>query len=444
MLTPTIRRMTPYDVHRSTAMAMLASPPIPKGARYVDAVWPIPVATTVKAASAKDMARAFQSLLEFNPTTMDEVAGLCHIYRRIGSEVEVAFNWAMVIAEGVTPATHWALAFSDGMRAINSVLEFQLDPGDIVAASKPLYGCTDNYFSGLAKKRGYNVHILDLSNPEEAIRAMNPKTKVLYFETVTNPDLRVYDLETISRLAKEKKPNIVIIVDNTFQTPAGDNPLLHGADMVVHSCTKALGGFTQEMAGVAIVPKAQWPSLFLFRKDTGGVPAPEQVHTLLTRGLPTLYHRFSGMTGNAQTIAAALAGNPDISRVNYPGLASSSYFSIAQRLLTSWDNTFAPGFMVAFTPAGKTEAIRAARAERIINYVARYGGGVIKHAVSLGGISSLIEMPFLGTHATVAPAEKELWGIDGGMIRLSVGLAQAEDQLCLLEHAIKHASRRRS
>jgi len=437
------RKVRPGDVHRSTAMAMLASPPIPKGQRYVDAVWPISVATTVKAASARDMARAFQSLLEFNPTTMDEVAGLCHIYRRIGSEVEVAFNWAMVIAEGVSPETHWALTFSDGMRAINSVLEFQLDPGDIVATSKPLYGCTDNYFSGLATKRGYEVNIIDLSNPEEAIRQMDPKTKVLYFETVTNPDLRVYDLETISRLAKEINPNIVIVVDNTFQTPAGDNPLLHGADMVVHSCTKALGGFTQEMAGVAIVPKALWQQLFLFRKDTGGVPAPEQVHTLLTRGLPTLYHRVSGMTANAQEIAPFLADNSDIGKVSYPGLASSPYHLAARRLLTSWDGTFAPGFMMAFVPAGRTEKSREARAERIINFIAQYGGGVIKHAVSLGGVSSLIEMPYLGTHATVSAEEKERWGIDGGMLRFSVGLANAGDQMSLLNDAIRSANRRR-
>jgi len=426
-------------MHRATAMIMLSSPPIPRGSRFVDAIHPVPVATTVKAASTKAMEAAFRSLLEFNPRTMDEIMGITNIYRRLGSPVELFLNWASVIAEGVTSNTHWALAFSDGMRAINAVLEFQLVPGDEVIVSKPLYGCTDNYFAGLAPRRGYTVKAVDLTDPQMILSALSPKTRIIYFETVTNPNLRVYDLETISRLAKGEDPNIMLVTDNTFPSPAGCNPLLHGADMVVHSMTKALGGFSQEMGGVAIVPKDKWMELFLHRKDTGGVIAPEQAHAVLTRGLPSLYTRFMGMQANAKAVAEYLDRSPYIASVSYPGVDNSPYSENARRLLTDWDGQFAPGFMIAFVPAGRDSRNRVGNARRMIDYIARHGEGVIKHAVSLGGVSSLIEMPFLGTHATVSNDDKIRWGVDKAMIRFSVGLAHSGDQIALLEDAIKYA-----
>jgi len=280
---------------------------------------------------------------------------------------------------------------------------------------------------------------VDLTRPENILKVLNPKVKIIYFETVTNPNLRVYDLETISRLAKGKNSDVVIIVDNTFPSPAGCNPLRHGADIVVHSATKLLGGFSQEMAGFAVVPKTLWKELFLFRKDTGGVPAPEQVHQILTRGLPTLYDRFAHMQANAWKIAEFLNSSPHIQETIYPGLNNYPFQANAREMLRDWDNVFAPGFMIAFTPAGRTEAAREKKARAIVDFIARFGSGIITHAVSLGSNKSLIEMPFLGTHATISAEEKRRWGIDGGMIRLSVGLSYHADQIALLAEAIKHA-----
>lgn len=429
-----------YDrVHRNTAMQMLSGPTLPKGQTHIDAIHPVPVATTVKVADTSVMEEAFAALIEFDPATHEDLPAIEQIYRRIGSPVEVYLNWAMCLAEGVSPSTHWGLTFSDGMRAINSVLEFQLTPGDEIVVAKPLYGCTDNYFSGLApQKRGYVVREVDLTQPENILEALNPRTKIVYFETVTNPNLRVYDLQSISQLAKGENPNIMIIVDNTFPSPAGCNPLLAGADISVHSATKVLGGFTQEMAGIAVIPKELWKDLFLFRKDTGGVPAPAQVHNLLTRGLPSLYGRFGDMQTNAEEIAEYLENSPYIRGTLYPGLESSPYHQNALKLLKDWDGLFAPGFMVAFVPEGGKEAETVARARSILDYISVYGNNVITHAVSLGGNKSLIEMPFLGTHATVPHSEKIRWGIEGGMIRLSVGLAHFGDQIQLLDDAISY------
>ena len=436
---PRLKSRSVYDVHRATAMLMLTSPSIPKGANHCPAIWPIDVATTVKVASARVMAESFQSLMRFDPRTVDDISGLHKIYRRIGSEPETYLDWGMTIAEGVRSDTHWSISTSDGMRAINIALETLLSPGDGIVVSKPLYGCTDGYFSGPAQRRGYDVRIVDLTAPEAILEVLNPKTKVVYFETLTNPDLRTYDLETISRLAKGQNPNIVIVVDNTFQSPAGCNPLLHGADISVHSATKALGGFSQEMMGFIVAPKSLWAELFMHRKDSGGVPAPQQVHEILTRGLPTLYMRFAAAQNNATVMAQHLQDSSKMRRTVYPGLPGYQYSDNARRLFADWDGNFAPGFMLSFVPEGKTEQIRTARAKRIIDYIARFGGGIIKHAVSLGGISSLIEMPYLGTHATVPAEEKARWGIDSGMIRLSVGIAPVGDQISLLDDAIRVA-----
>lgn len=428
------------NLHRSTVMNMLAGPETPEGGHAVSAVWDVPVATTVKVSDTAAMEAAFRSLLDFDPSGNTEPSGISEIYRRIGSPVEVAFNWAMTLAEGVG-STHWALTFSDGMRAINALVEFSLFPGDELIVSKPLYGCTDNYFSGVAPQRGFKIHTVDFTNPGNILTALNPRVKLVYFESVTNPNLRVYDLQTISRLAKEQNPNILIVVDNTFPSPAGCNPLLHGADMVAHSLTKAVGGFSQEMAGAAILPRDLWMKLFLYRKNTGGVASPEQVHQLLTRGLPTLYDRFGKMQANAGSIASYLSESQYIGTTIYPGLGNYQYIENALKLLHNWDGKFAPGFMLAFIPKGETEEEREHYARAILDYIARNGGGIITHAVSLGGFKSLIEMPYLGTHATVPDEEKRLWGIEKGMVRFSVGIAKSDDQIALLDAAIGHAYR---
>lgn len=431
------REQVLYQVHRRTAMLMLSGPALPKGAAAIDAVHPIPVSTTVKLAGTHAMEGAFRSIVNFDPMKDDEIQGVTQLYRRLGSSVEESFHLAMTIAEGVQHDNYWGLAFSDGMRAITSLLEFQLQVGDEIITSKPLYGCTDNYFSVESPRRGQVVRVVDLSDPENLLEVLNPKTRIIYFETMTNPNLRVYDLETISRLARGANPNVVIIVDNTFPGPAGCNPLLHGANMVVHSATKILGGFCQEMAGVAIIPKNSWKELFLYRKNTGGVPAPEQIHALLTRGLPTLYDRQAQMQSNAAEIASYLEMSSHIQEVAYPGLESYLFRDNAVKLLRDWNGHFAPGFMIAFVPAGGTEEARESRARKIVDFLAEYGHGIITHAVSLGGVKSLVEMPFLGTHAAISTDEKKKWGIEAGLIRLSVGLAQVGDQLELLEAAIR-------
>src|SRR3989339_332313 len=424
------------EVHRSTAMLMLKSPHIPRGAQYADAVHPIHVATTVKVASTRVMERAFRSLVEFDPATVDDIAGVERIYRRIGNPSEVYANMAMTLAEGVGTDTHWAMAFSDGMRAINAALEFRLQPGDEIVVSKPLYGCTDNYFDHWAgQHRGYVVKYVDLTDPEAIRTVLSKKTKTIYFETEANPNLRVYDLEKIAAIVREVCPEAMIIVDNTFPGPAGCNPLLHGADIVVHSATKVISGSTQEMAGFGVLPKTLWVQLFLFRKDTGGVPAPEQIHHVLTRGLPTLYDRFGKMQHNARLLARFLHETGDFRHVFYPGEPDFRYYGVAQRHLTDWDNNFAPGYMVSFVPDGRTEAARYKRAVGMCNYFARYGEGVVNLQVSLGGIGDMLNLAFYGVHFTVSAEEKLQWGIERSLVRLSVGLAHSDDRLQLFDDA---------
>jgi cystathionine beta-lyase/cystathionine gamma-synthase len=226
---------------------------------------------------------------------------------------------------------------------------------------------------------------------------------------------------------------IRVIVDNTFATPYCQRPLEHGADIVVHSLTKDIGGFGTDMGGVVIAPHDLHNQLLLYRKDFGGVLSPKSAWTFLVYGLPTLATRLVNQQKSAMKIAQFLEQHPLVAHVSYPGLESFGQRGLAGRQMTDYQGKFAPGSIVYFTLRDHSGGDRVA--EAFIDYIAEYAY-TITLAVSLGQIKTLIENPYSMTHAALPAEEKLARGIESGGIRLSVGLEDWHDIIEDLRRAL--------
>lgn len=311
------------------------------------------------------------------------------------------------------------LALASGMGAITSVLWTFLTPGDEIVTDKTLYGCTFAYMrTGLARF-GIKIIYADMTDPQAVEAAMSDKTRIVYFETPANPNMRLVDISAISRIAKARGAKVV--VDNTYATPVLTRPIELGADIVVHSATKYMGGHGDLVGGVAVGSAEDMMQVRLVgMKDmTGAVMAPFNA-MLVLRGLKTLKLRVERHCENAMVVARMLEAHPAIGRVFYPGLASFPQHELALRQM--------PGFggMIAFELKGGQDAGRVMM-DRL---------AMVHRAVSLGDTETLIQHPASMTHSTYTPEERAAHGISEGLIRLSVGLEDVEDIIADLEQAI--------
>jgi methionine-gamma-lyase len=334
-----------------------------------------------------------------------------------------------------------AVAFTTGMAAITASILSQVKSGDSIIAHPTLYGCTFSLFSIWLPKFDIKVKWVDLKNEKALARELDETVKIVYTETPTNPILEIIDMDKVRKtIAKSRLKNPpLFIVDNTFATPFCQRPLTMGADIVVHSLTKNIGGFGTDMGGIWIGPKKLENSLLMFRKDFGAPLSAKSSWQPLVYGLPTLAIRSRRQMETALSVAAFLEKHPMVERVVYPGLKSHPQHSTAKRQMTDPEGNFAPGIMLYVVLKGKPD--QAQRMGRLVmNHIAGHALALTL-AVSLGNVRTLIEHPSSMTHAPLPLEAQMKAGIDPGGIRISLGLEKAEDIIGDLDEAFISAKK---
>jgi cystathionine beta-lyase/cystathionine gamma-synthase len=369
--------------------------------------------------------------MEFAHTT-DEVQvkskAPIYIYDRLGEPNKDMLEQNLAYAEGGDVA----ITFASGMAAIAGVLGMLTGSGSEIVAHKVLYGCTYSLLTNWYPRLKIGVKFVDFSNPAEVAAAITKHTRVLYMESPVNPTMRLVDLQAIAKIAREanvgraQEDRVCTVVDSTFASPFCQRPIAHGIDFVVHSLTKAIGGFGTDIGGVVVGPRWSHDMLMLYRKDFGGVLSSKAAWPVLVVGLPSLSVRMRQMQATAQKVAEFLEKRPEIERVLYPGLTSFPQAELARRQMVDFDGNFAPGSMVYFVMKGSSAVDALGRAERFINHIAQ-SAYCITLAVSLGNIRTLIEHPGSMTHSAIPADEQVGKGLDPGGIRLAPGLEKPED-----------------
>lgn len=307
-----------------------------------------------------------------------------------------------------------ALAFASGMAAIDTLLRL-LAPGEHVLCGNDVYGGTFRLFDKVLSKVGLRFSYVDTSSPDAVREALQPETRLIWVETPTNPLLRLSDIAALAEIAASA--GAWLGVDNTFASPALQKPLSLGADFVVHSTTKYIGGHSDVVGGAIVLDDSEvYERLKFLQNAAGAVPGPMDCFLTL-RGIKTLALRMERHSLNAARLARFLADHPAVDSVIYPGLESHPQYELARRQMDG------PGGMVSFLLRGGEAAARSvARRTRLFTL-----------AESLGGVESLIELPAPMTHASVAGSPLE---IDAGLVRLSVGIEHAGDLIDDLARAL--------
>ncbi len=309
------------------------------------------------------------------------------------------------------------LAFGSGLAAIDCVLKL-LNPGDEIIAVDDLYGGSYRMFTRLFEKYQLKFHFVNLENPENILPLINEKTKLVWLETPTNPLMKLVDIQKVAELIKGK--DILLAVDNTFATPYIQTPLDLGADIVMHSATKYLGGHSDVIAGALIAKTPELgEKLHFIQFASGGILGPHDSYLVL-RGIKTLALRVQRHSENGQKIAEFLQNHPKVDQVFYPNLASNPQLELAKKQMKTF------GGMISFT-------FKSGKKEDSIQFLEKLK--VFTLAESLGGVESLANHPALMTHASI-PAEKRAeLGITDDLVRLSCGIEDAEDLIADLEQA---------
>lgn len=359
-----------------------------------------------------------------------------YIYDRLDEPTRSMLEENLAYAEG----GEICVTFASGMAGISGALGATLRQGEEVIAHRIVYGCTYSLMTNWLPRFGVQARFADFLRPESVAELITPATRVLYFETPINPTLELIDIAAIRRIAdqasagREEKDRVLVIVDNTFATPFCQKPLRLGADLVVESLTKALGGFGTDMGGAVIAAKHWYNLLMLFRKDFGGVLSPRSAWGVLVYGLPTLATRMINMQKTAQRVAEFLAKHPKVARVSYPGSECFPQKALARRQMVNSEGKFSPGSLMYFVLKGDDS--RQSRAERLADYLAEHAYSITL-AVSLGQIKTLIEHPFSMTHSALPDEQKRAWGLHPEGIRISIGLEDWHDIIRDLELALE-------
>ena len=340
-----------------------------------------------------------------------------HFYSRISNPTQAVLETRLADLEDGEAA----LATASGMGAISATFWTIVSPGDHVLVDKTVYGCTFSFMEHGLKKFGIEVTYVDFTKHDEINAALQSNTRVVYFESPVNPSMRILDIHQISILVKDYSNDIQIVVDNTYCTPALQRPLTMGADIVVHSATKYLGGHGDLIAGAVVGRTNMIENIRLhgLKDMTGAVISPINVFLVL-RGIKTLQLRMERHCQNAQIVAEMLEAHSAVESTYYPGLPSDSGHQLAKRQMDGF------GGMIAFElKAGFRGAVKMLNALQLI-----------KRAVSLGDTETLIQHPASMTHSTYTPEQQEIHGITQGLIRISVGLEYVDDILTDLNQAL--------
>ncbi|UFS72083.1 PLP-dependent aspartate aminotransferase family protein [Geomonas sp. RF6] len=337
-----------------------------------------------------------------------------NFYTRFGQNPTIrAVERKLALLEG----GELALAFSSGMAAEAATFLTHCKAGDHIVCIGDVYGGTFELLARNLPNLGIETTFL-LGNEVDRLReAMTERTRIVFFETPTNPNMEIFDIGAVAETARGA--GVLTVVDNTFASPANQNPLALGADIVLHSTTKYLGGHSDLTGGVVIGPKARVEPIWPWRKNLGQIMAPEVAY-LLARSLRTLTVRVRQQNATALAVAEFLSKHPKVLKVNYPGLPDFPGHAVAARQMRGF------GGMVSFVYDGDAAAT-SAMVDRL---------GIFTIAASLGGTESLVTQPITSTHHGMAREERERRGIVDGLVRMSCGLEDTEDLIADLQQAM--------
>jgi cystathionine gamma-synthase len=338
-----------------------------------------------------------------------------HLYSRNTNPTVRAFEEKIRDLEGAETAT----SFSSGMAAISATFFTLLRPGDRVVSVKDSYGGTNKLFTEFLPEFGIKVKLCDTSNHEQIEAALTQGCKLLYLESPTNPTIKITDIGRLARAAH--RVGALVAVDNTFATPINQNPLALGADIVLHSATKFLGGHADALGGTACGREGLIKRLYHFREINGATLSPGDAYSLL-RGMKTLALRVAQQNKSAMTIARWLAQHPAVEQVNYPGLESHPHHAIAARQMRGF------GGMLSFSVRGGLDAIKVFLPK--LEFAHR--------AANLGCVETVVGPPSVTSHVECSAEERAAAGIPEGLVRYSTGIEDVDDLLADLEQALAH------
>ncbi|MBK7088819.1 MAG: cystathionine gamma-synthase [Chitinophagaceae bacterium] len=335
-------------------------------------------------------------------------------YARSQNPTRKALEDALAIIEN----GKYGLAFSSGVAATDAVIKL-LNPGDEVIAANDMYGGTYRLFSKVFERFGIKFIYVDTTNVANIKAALTPKTKLVWIETPTNPLMNITDIAAVASLTKPA--GALLCVDNTFASPYLQNPLNQGADIVMHSSTKYLGGHSDVIQGALIMnDDSLREQLYFIQKSCGAVPGPFDCFLVL-RGIKTLHVRMKQHCNNGEKVAYWLSNHPKVGKVYWPGFEDNSGYNVAKKQMNGF------GGMLSFLL--KDESIEAAK--KVLSATK-----IFSLAESLGGVESLINHPASMTHASIPREERIKNGLSDGLIRLSVGIEDADDLIDDLNSAI--------
>ncbi|MDT8368291.1 MAG: cystathionine gamma-synthase [Longimicrobiales bacterium] len=353
----------------------------------------------------------FQTSTYVQPAIAEPLGGI-YDYARVANPTREALERNLAALEG---GAH-GLAFASGLAAIECVIK-RLSAGDHVISEENTYGGTTRMFSRVLEKLGVSFSYVDTRDPDAVADALTPTTRLVHVETPTNPMMRLCDIRSIAEIAHGA--GALLMVDNTFASPANQQPLALGADVVAHSATKYLNGHSDVIGGALITrDEALHEELAFVRKSSGAVPGPMDAWLTL-RGIKTLDLRMERHNRSAQRIAEWLEAHPKVDRVIYPGLPSHPQHELARRQMSGFSG------MVS-VDVGTLE-----RAAALVGNTRLF-----QLAESLGGVESLISVPARMTHASVPAERRERMGVTDGLVRLSVGIEDPDDLIADLEEAL--------
>ncbi len=309
------------------------------------------------------------------------------------------------------------IAFASGLAAIDAVIKL-LETGDEILAVDDIYGGAFRLFTHIYQKFGIQVNYVDTTNAENVFHAVTPRTKLIWIETPSNPTLKISDIEAIAKIAKANR--CLLCVDNTFASPALQQPLSLGADIVVHSATKYLGGHSDLIAGIVVTKENEWGEKIKFIQNASGAILSPFDSWLVIRGIETLPLRIKQHCANAQAIAEFLETHPAVDKVFYPGLKDHVNHTIAAKQAKGF------GGIVSFTLKDDTEEAATAFVTSTKYF---------KLAESLGGVKSLLCHPAQMTHKSIPAEKRRAAGVADSLVRLSVGLEEVADLIQDLRQA---------
>ncbi|MFZ0774806.1 MAG: aminotransferase class I/II-fold pyridoxal phosphate-dependent enzyme [Candidatus Sulfotelmatobacter sp.] len=336
-----------------------------------------------------------------------------HFYTRYGNPTNTVAEKTIAALEGVDAA----LTFASGMGAITTTLMAMLKSGDHVVAQRDIYGGANKFLSQWLPKMGIETTFVDTTDYEQHARAIRQNTKAIYLESPTNPTLRVVDFKKVAALARQHR--LFSLIDATFGTPINQHPAEFGIDLILHSGTKYLGGHTDLICGAVAGRRELIEKIWETRTILGNCMDPH-ASWVLVRGLKTLAVRVARQNENAQRVAEFLAGHTKVRSVNYPFLKSHPQYALAREQMSGG------GGIVSFEIEGSGEdARRVSEAMRLFTL-----------APSFGGVESLVSIPVLTSHAMIPAAERAKMGVTEQLIRLSVGIENADDLIADLERAL--------